>query len=66
MILGRPLSAWTGLVAAIAAFVVVVVTFAVPTVDITQLVAGAVAVAGAVLALIANKSVTGSLLGARK
>jgi hypothetical protein len=66
MILGRPLSAWTGLVAAIAAFVVVVVTFAVPTVDITQLVAGAVSVAGVVLALIANKANTGSLLGRAK
>ena len=66
MILGRPLSAWIGLVSAIAAFVVVAVTFVVPTVDITQLVAGAVTVASAILALIANKSVTGSLLGRAK
>ena len=66
MILNRPLAAWQALVTAVAAFVVVVVTFVNPSVDITQLVGSAVVVAGAILALLANKAVTGSLLGRAK
>ena len=66
MILNRPLAAWQAFVTAVAAFVVVVGTFVNPSVDITQLVGSAVVVAGAILALLANKAVTGSLLGRAK
>ena len=63
MIAGRPLALWQNLVATLAALVILVVAFLNPTVDVTQLVAGVVAVAAAILALLANKAVNGTLLG---
>jgi len=66
MILNRPLAAWDRLVAAIAALVILTVAFVNPSVNIAQLVAGVVTVASAILAILANQSVTGSLLGPAK
>jgi hypothetical protein len=65
MIAGRPLSAWTGLVATVAAAIVVTAQAAGIAVNLEMLAAD-VAVASFVLALIANKSVNGSLLGRAK
>jgi hypothetical protein len=66
MILGRPVSSWNGLVAALAAFVIVAVKQYDPTVDVTQLVGSVVVVAAAVFALLANQATNGTLLGRRR
>ena len=66
MILGRPLALWQNLVATLAALVILVVAFLNPNVNVTQLVAGVVAVAASALALLSNQAVTGSLLGRAK
>jgi hypothetical protein len=66
MILGRPLALWNNLVAALAALVVLIVALVNPAVDVTQLVAGVVVVAGAALALLANQATNGSLIGRKR
>ena len=63
MILDRPLELWNRLVVAAAALAVVIAVFVAPDVDVTQLVGAVVAVAYTILALLANKSETGSILG---
>ena len=65
MILGRPLALWQNFVAALAALTIVVATMVNPTIDVTQLVASVVTVAAAVLAMLANQAVNGTLLGRR-
>ena len=66
MILGRPLALWQNLVATLAALVILVVAFLNPAVNVTQLVAGVVAVAAAVLALLANQAINGTLFGRKR
>ena len=63
MILDRPLALWQNLVAALAALAIVVGTFVIPNVDITQLVGSVVVVAAAILGLLANKASTGTFFG---
>ena len=65
MIAGRPLALWQNLIGTIAALVILVIAFLNPNVNVTELVAGVVAVATAALALLANQAVNGSLLGRR-
>ena len=66
MILGRPLALWQNLVATLAALVILVVAFLNPAVNVTQLVAGVVAVAAAALALLANQAINGTLFGRKR
>jgi ABC-type phosphate/phosphonate transport system permease subunit len=65
MILGRPTQFWYSLVTTIAAAIVATASAAGVAVNL-EMVAADLAVASALIALIANKAVTGSLLGARK
>ena len=65
MILGRPTQFWYALVSTIAAAIVATASAAGVAVNL-EMVAADLAVASALIALIANKAGTGSLLGARK
>ena len=65
MILGRPTQFWYALVSTIAAAIVATASAAGVAVNL-EMVAADLAVASALITLIANKAVTGSLLGARK
>ena len=65
MILNRPTQFWYGLVATVAAAIVATAAAAGIQVNL-EMVAADLAVASALITLIANKAVTGSLLGARK
>jgi hypothetical protein len=65
MILGRPTQFWYGLVATVAAAIVATAAAAGIAVNL-EMVAADLAVASALIALIANKAVNGSLLGRAK
>jgi hypothetical protein len=65
MILGRPTQFWYGLVATVAAAIVATAAAAGIQVNL-EMVAADLAVASALITLIANKAVNGSLIGRAK
>lgn len=65
MILGRPIALWNSLVAALAAAVIAGAKAAGVAVDV-EFIGSVVAVAGVVIALLANQSTNGSLVGRAK
>jgi uncharacterized membrane protein HdeD (DUF308 family) len=65
MILGRSLDLWQNLIKAVAALVIAGAVFANPAISVdtlTSLVGVVIGVAFAILALVANKAITGSFI----